>query len=276
MTKNKQQNTRIEKILTLAGIGLVILGCLASIFAVSTNMRFIHDVFPSSIYYVTNALLLGGGFLAGYSLTRKASGTQARLFNGVAYALVAFALYFVVDMLRFLIGYATAGSLEYPGQMLLFHGSPLFALAIATTLAYFTQYRTKSAEVSTVSKWTLVTAFVAYQLYAVGTSVYYIATVPQATDAYSAPVLLLITGYLVNSLLIAVVAFLALSKIKTFSQRLFYAAAIGAFSQSLMMVLWDFRTDAALASTQIFEIFVYSIVLIVSALLVLKTRAASK
>lgn len=275
MTKNKQQNTRIEKILTRAGIGLVILGCLASIFAVSTNMRFIHDVFPSSIYYVTNALLLGGGFLAGYLLTRKASGKQARLFNGVAYAFVAFALYFIVDMLRFLTSF-TIGNLEYPGEAILFQGSPLLALAITAALAFFTQYQTKNTEVSTVSKWTLITAFVAYQLYAIGTSVYYIATVPQATDAYSAPVLLLVTGYLVNSFLIAVVAFLALSKVKILSQRLFYAAAIGGFSQSLMMVLWDFRTDAALASTQIFEIFIYSIVLIVSTLLILKSRAASK
>ena len=72
-----------------------------------------------------------------------------------------------------------------------------------------------------------------------------------------------------------VIGYILFSRVKTKTNRLFYAAFVAAFSETLIYSLWSFRTDASADSTNVFSMFVAVIALIAVGLLLLKVRRKS-
>jgi len=81
--KKQRSNTHahLEKIFTLAGLALVLVGCLANLYSAHLNWQFLHEPLDF-IYYLRHIILLGGGFVASYFLAGKST-RHDQLFLGV-------------------------------------------------------------------------------------------------------------------------------------------------------------------------------------------------
>lgn len=262
MIKSKQKTSLvpIEKVLLFAGLALIIVGCTANVYSTYVNMRFINDPIDS-LYYLRYIVLLGGGFLAGYLLTRAS--TDRRLFNGAAYAILATALYLFLDQLRVFPSDFTA-SLPYPWGKVLFFGMPLVGLVIALAFAIVSRLRMSSQTIGAVAQWTLVVAFVMYQAIL-------LFTIVDATNLNSS-----LWFIVVNPLVIASLTYVLLKKLPARLSRLFYAAFIGTLYYTLVMVLWEFRTDSSAEATNLFSTIALIIPLILTTVLVWRARKAIK
>lgn len=273
--KQKTTNAPVERVLTIAGISLVILGCISAIYYAYLNQRFMNHGGPGIMYayYLNYLILLGGGFAAGYWLTRKAKGAT-KLFSGVSYALLATIIFFVIDTLRFTaLGFF--GALPQPWELYIFNGAPLYALLITAVLAYFFQYRTKQAEFNVKAKWVFVVSFLAYHIYMLGNNIYYTLISTGESDIVT-PLWVTIGSYLIQPLLVTVIAYFALLKVKTVFQRLFYAVFIGTIAYMLPIVLWNFQTDPFIDAVNVFQSFSIVIVLLATSLVILKSHTAAK
>ena len=139
-----------EQILTAAGLSIIGAELVSSIFDLIINHRFITH--PSMLlYYTSYLILLGGGFIAGYFLSRK------NAFTGVIYAFLAVALYFPLDSIR-----AALGSSLF--TMYLFMTLPSITLGAICLIAFITQYYNKLSKPSVVSKFLLGFSFGVYAL----------------------------------------------------------------------------------------------------------------
>ena len=262
MIKNKQKTSLvpIEKVLLFAGLALIVVGCIANVYSTYANMRFINDLIDS-FYYLRYIVLLGGGFLAGYLLTRAS--TDRRLFNGAVYAILAIALYLFLDQLRVLPPDFTA-SLPYPWGKIVFFGMPLVGLMIALALAVVSRPKVNSRTIGTVTQWVLVAAFIMYQAIL-------LYTVIDVSDLNSS-----LWFIIVNPLVVAGLTYALLKKLPSRLSRLFYSAFIGTFYYVFVMVLWEFRTDSSAEATNLFSIIALVIALVFTAGLVWRARKAIK
>lgn len=227
---------RLEKILTLAGLVLVITGCIANLYSAYVNMRFIHDPIDF-IYYFKYVILLGGGFAAGYLLTKKStqSAKYNRLFIGVVYAFLAMALFWLFDVMR--VGLQNLFEYpSYPWGKIVFMGLPLFSVIVTLIGAFWLQYKPSRPNISPLAKGTIVISFIVYELYILVSSAYFLA-IGDATYEASQPMWLVIGHYLINPLVIAIGSYLLLSNVKRLFARLFYAVLIGAFYATFTFAL---------------------------------------
>ena len=272
--KQKSTNVPVEKILIIAGLSLIILGCISSIYYAAINQRFIWSAptVMSSFYYLSYLITLGGGFLAGYGLTKGT--VRSKLFSGVAYGLLAAIFYFLLFAVQFLIQ-IFFGYLPYPWGMYLFNGSPLYALILTVLAAYLLQYRTKLTEFNVKAKLLFVVAFLTSEVYSIANNIYFSLTAPGEYDSTVAP-WMIVAGYLARPLVVAAVAYLFLGVVKNRLHRLFYAAFIGSFANILMLVLWNFQTDPYVAAVNQFQIFSLIVIIFATGLLIVKTRLAAK
>lgn len=263
-----KNNKESEKTLALAGTLLTILAVVSSIYYWYVNQRFITDVFPSLIYYISYVVIMGGGFAVGYLLTRKASVTT-KLLAGSTYALLAMSLYDLVSAMNFVIG--NAFMVPYPWGAILFNGAPLLALVATIIIGLLVRFSRNSKTQDTLPKRTFIGLFLAAQLYNIGNIIYwaFFATGGEPSDT---PLILTIAAYVLNPLTIMVVAYLVLGRIKGKTSRLFYAAFIGSFVEVLSYSLWNFRTDPSADATNVFSEFVVVIIALAVGLLLLKVH----
>lgn len=262
MIKNKQKTSLvpIEKVLLFAGLTLIVVGCIANVYSTYANMRFINDPIDS-LYYLRYFVLLGGGFLAGYLLTRAS--TDRRLFNGATYAVLATALYLLLDQLRVFPADFTT-SLPFPWGKAVFFGMPLVGLMIALTFAVVSRLRMSSPAIGTVTQWTLIVAFVMYQAIL-------LFTIVDASNLISS-----LWFILASPLVVASLTYVLLKKLPSQLSKLFYSAFIGTFYYTFVMVLWEFRTDSSAEATTLFSTIALIMTLIFTAVLVWRARKAIK
>lgn len=272
--KNKKTNSydRLEKVLALAGLILIIVGCVASLYGAYTNLRFIQDSLDF-IYYSRYAILLGGGFAAGYLLAKKEATRSNRLFTGVSYAVLATTLCWVFDLVRVSFQGLT-DDLPFPLGKIVFMGIPLLSLIAILIIAYVSQYRkTNHTGLSTPVKITMISSFTVYHVYMLASDIYFTST-GAATYSPNTSIWLMIGSYLITPLSIAIVSYLLLNKIDKRLNRLFYAALIGALYSIFTLVLWEFRTDPAYEATNIFGNIVAALSIVFTGVLLWRARKA--
>ena len=247
--KAKKQLTKghaqLEKVLTLAGVTLVLVGCIANLYGTYYNLRFIHDSIDF-IYYLRYLFLIGGGFAVGYLYTHKSSEYKGHteLFGGVFYAVLAMALYWLIDLLR--VGIQ---NVSYPWAQILFEGAPLLAIVGVLVVAYISRQSLKHSAVSPFAKVLLIVAFSVYQ-------VFYLLSSALAQHSTSVPPWVILSNYALSPLVIALVAFILLKNVKALLNRLFYAVLIGNLFSILYVVLWELHTNPSYEATNTFSIVV--------------------
>ena len=264
--------TQSEKTLTLAGVALTILAVISSIYYWYINQRFVHDVFPSLIYYLNYVIIMGGGFAVGYLLARKAPRAN-KLFAGSLYALLTMAIYTLTFALNFLIN-NLFGTIPYPWGRILFEGAPLLALVVAIIIGLLLRRRHSNVVPDTASKRTFIGVFLVAQLYNAA-NIFYWTYIAPGGEPSQVPLYLTIASYILNPLVIIVIGYLLFNRVKSKTDRLLYAVFISAFSETLIYSLWNFRTDASADATNVFSMFVAVIALIAVGLLLLKVRRKS-
>lgn len=271
MTKKQSStNLPIEKNLTIAGIALVVLGIFANCIATPNNLQYMYDVLDLGYYY-RYVILLGGGFLVGVGVSlRKSKALQDRLFSGATYALIAMSVFMVLDNMRLL----TMQDLLFPWGKYSFYGLPLAALLLTAVVAFVAERQSK--QLSDRTKLVAVALFLFTQLYQLAYTVFYLSQDAQGYSTDIQSILLSVGYYITHPLVIALAAYLLLGNVKSRLNRLFYSTFIGATATYLMLVLWEFSMDPTVTATNIFSMFTLVIVALVSVLLILKTRVASK
>lgn len=271
MIKNKKTNSsKIEKTLAIAGSALVVLGCIASIHYGYVNQGFIDELLLDSFYYFKYVVLLGGGFATGYLLTRK---NESRLFSGAAYALLASSIYSLMEIMRLaVIRNLFGGTLPFPWETIIFELGPLFALVITILIAIVLQRRAKQTDFSLGAKWIFIISFAITQVYYLVVGLYALSD----SGPYAMPIWLVIGNYLINPILINLLAYVLLNRVKGNFQRLFYSVFVGSFPYIFFQILWNFRTDPSLSATNTFETNAIIITLAATGLLLWQVRLATK
>lgn len=270
MVEKQIKNTyaRLEKVLTLAGLAFIVVACLANAYSVYLNFRFINDPI-GAIYYFRNIIILGGGFAIGHLLTKKSvdNSLQNMLFAGVVYAVLASAIYWIVDLIRVDLQ-NIFGIPPFPWGRIAFEGGATLALIVALVIALISRHKPKFSAVGAVAKIVLIVSFIIYQLRTL---------IPAAgADFSNASVWLIIAGYLTTPIVIAFIAFVLLKNVKILLDRAFYASFVGVAYTALIYALWDFRTDASSEATNIFSIVVSLISIIATVVLLWHVRRAVK
>ena len=256
--------TPLEKLLTLSGIILVIVGCAAGFYSGYVNQRFIYD--PSMVFiYFRLLFLLGGGFLIGYALNRKRTKDVA-LFNGVFYAIFATLVHELLFTLRFALG-DTTGELSYPWGKIFFVSIPVATLILTAGLAYFTR-RAKHSTLNTPAKHLLIAAFILNQLY----------MFLRNLDAYVSPESLwpMIVGYILTPFTVAALVYLFLPNIKQTVDRILYAVMIATFYSIIGSVVWEFNSNLPHAASQWFTVTATIFTVGLTSLLAWRVRAATR
>ena len=270
--KRIEKHNNLEKILTTAGLSLLGLTLLATIFGVWKNWSFVTNPDPilNSIYYCRYLLLLGGGFMIGYafvSLARDKKQPVARIFNAVVYGLLAFVIYNLLDVLRVLVR-DIFGTLPYPWEKILFMGGPIIALLVLLGIAIII----KSPTLPHLRlKRTFVVLFVVQQISTVvlALSNNFGNTVPPYGSLET-----LLIGVITLPLFIAAVAYIVLNNVKGRLTRAFYSSVIGVIYAAVSIIVWEFRTNPEAGATTIFSIIATIASLTAAALVVLYTRKA--
>lgn len=219
----KQNYASFTKLLAVAGLALVILGCVASIYNTLTNQRFIHDLLDG-IYYLRFAVLLGGGFIAGFLLTKDKSSIN-KIAAGSFYALLSMTLFAGLDSLR-LILQRLLSDVDFIWDKAFFEGIPLVALALTLLVIVLSRYTT--GKIDAAAKIIFVTLFIANQLFLIITT----------------PIEFAWASYFLSPLALFIVTYiLLLRKTGSIQKRSFMAAFVGVFYYTLPLVLWEFQSN---------------------------------
>jgi hypothetical protein len=272
MKTKKEAVSRLNSTFAFAGLILVIIGCLANIYSASANVRFIHDPIDL-IYYFRYIILLGGGFAAGYLLTKKTT-KYSRHYAGVIYAALTMSIYWLLDFAR--IGIQNSFTeLTYPLTKIVFIGMPLVAFVFVVLVAYLTQRRPQRSDVSAFSKSAIIISFVVYQLYNLVASSYSLMLdlADRSSDTF---VWMTAIAYLTSPIVITIISYFLLTSVKRHINNLFYATVAGIFYATLTSVLWEFRTDASYASTTMFSAVITIVAVVFIGALLWQARRVSK
>lgn len=272
-TKTIYRFVKANGIITLAGLVIIIIGILANLFSIYNNRGFIDDPI-SSIYYARYIIILGGGFIIGYLLTKKNTTKNDRLFLGINYAALAVALSWVFDLIRVtfqnIFGYA-----PYPWSKTIFECLPLLPVIAILVLAYFLQYKPKRTDFSKLAKITLIASFLIWVIYNLFSGAYDLIT-GAATFAPNQPIWQTIISYATMPIAILIISYVLLNAIKQRFDRLFLAILIATFYNILIFVLWEFRTDASADASTIFGNVVTFICVPYTGIILWKVRKSIK
>lgn len=238
MKTEKLPASTATKQIVMAGVAIVILGCIANLYNGYANARFIYDPIDY-LYYFRYIVLLGSGFAFGYFFTKKSTKNN-RLFVGIAYASLALSVFWFTDLVRALLpGLFTA---PYPTGKILFMGMPLVSIIITLGMAYFLQYKPNRTSIAPLTKLTLPIVFALYEISGLIQGIYYMSL---DVSLHSPSTLLdLVSNYLVSPLVIAVIAYFLLTTIKKQADKLFYAGLIGIFYSMFLLSLSEFQLEA--------------------------------
>lgn len=269
--QTKNRSLQLEKILTIAGVLLVVVGCIANIYSIYNNLRFINNETMSWLYYSRYLLLLGGGFALGYLITKK---PDNKLFGAVFYVSLAMALSLLIDTVRIVL-YSLLGNLPESLGDWLFFGAPVLTILGVMLVGFISHVRKDRSVLNRFTKLTLIAAFLAYELYTLAASIYFFIAGDAAYDT-SVPTSVLVGSLLTLPLVIALISYLLLGKIKSRLDRLFYASFIATLYAALTLVLWEFRTDASAEATYAFSTVVSIITILYGGIILWLTRKATK
>lgn len=253
MSKHKNNSyTSLERYLSIAGLSIVILGFIANIYYAYVNQRFLQSSPNITFYfiYLNYVITLGGGFLAGYWLTKKDL-NGSRLLSGVTYAFLATLFFFLLSAVQFRTRILW-GDPPYPWGMLLFNSAPLLGLLIAVGTAYVLQYRQKKSGLSIRTMLIFAISFLAYVINEILNNAYFAFTAHSLQ--LDTPLWITVGNYLIHPLVITAVAYLLLRRISGGVQRLFYSTFIGTLAYILTLLLWNFQTDPSVDAVNQFQV----------------------
>jgi hypothetical protein len=268
--KLPQKYDKLDKVIIIAGLTLLIITIIATVFGWSQTHLFQPDAIDL-VYYSRYLVILGGGFLIGYLISRirqpKAS-RSAISFIGIVYSLLAYSVFILLDMLRVLV-VNPIGTLPFPWGKVVFEGLPILAIVIVIILALLLIRRTPGT--SRPLHWAVVMTFVAQQL-----SFILLTVIPYGGgEAISSTTLwAVLLGIITTPLFVGVISYLFLGKIKNILTRTFYAALIGVLFEALSIVVWEFRTNAEAAASEIFGMAVFIGVLVFTAVVIWRAHRA--
>lgn len=275
--KTKQKRNRnhsyskLERILSVAGVGVIILGVFITLYSIPKNLHYVHDPLDV-VYYSLNILLLGGGFLAAFFATRRRT-LESRLFAGAVYALLAMIVYSVSDIGR-LIVQDLAGEIHYPVGKIVFTGLPVVALGVVIALAFIVER--KSIVLSAIAQYAFIGVFLLGQLYLTGLMVFLQLTRSEYVSSMDVNILMQILQYVAQPILVAMLAFLLFTTITSRRTRVFYASFIGGFYFTLYGILWEFSTDPYVDHMVLFGSIVTLVMVLATWLLIWRARLAIK
>lgn len=247
-----------EKTFTVAGLVLIVIGCIANAYGAYINQRFIYDPLVDPLYYFRYIILLLGGFVAGYIFVKEKA---LKVYNGVFYAAMAMALYFTSDILRLLIR-TTFGTLGFPWEKFLLEGMSLFVIIAVFIIAYIAK-KPKKQSLNPVAKKIFIISFAVYELYFIASTIYYSSSETSLGN--------LMLTYLMNPIVVTIVSYLLLTSKKVF-EKVFYAVFIGVLYGSLTYISWEFRVDASVNATMTFSMVTSIIALLCAGFLIWRIR----
>lgn len=268
--KSKKQKTapsRRQNAFTLTSIVVIALVCAANLYGAFLNLRFIYAPLDV-VYYFRFIALLGGGFAAGYFLTPKGKkkGQDRRLFAGVAYALLATAVYYSTDIIQAGLRVSSAADPAFPVSRWLFLGAPLIALAVTASIAFYAQYRRRNHEVAKGVKVGIAALFAIYFTYIIIVNVFMTKFTADTT------LWQVISGYLIMPPVIAIICYALLGTVKPRTEQIFYSTLIALLYATLLMIWPDVRTDASEKATMTVWYIALALSLSTTALLVWQAR----
>nr|AIA16557.1 Unknown Function [uncultured bacterium] len=270
--KSLSKYTSLEKTLTVAGLALVVLGVVASAYSLYVNARFVHEPLDLG-YYLRNFIMLAGGFATGYFLTKGQTNKHNRAFRGVVYAALSVVLFGLLDQIRAVFLFDLM--MNHPYGWYSFMLMPYTALILAVLVSLHSRFFSKSG-LTKLAKGLFVFSFLAVELYYWGQGLYLQITHPVSTGTPGMPVWFDFVAYFADPLVVAAIAFLCLTRVKRPFARLFYASLIGVFVTMFTMSAWEFRIDPSNDATNVFQIVVTLLTIVLGAGLIWKTRKSVK
>jgi hypothetical protein len=263
--KLPRQYNKLEKVLTTAGVILLGVTLIATVFGLWQNYRFISDGIDV-VYYNRYLLILGGGFLVGYLVSRMKQPKAPPSFSGVVYSLFAYIIFNLLDMLRTLMA-NPIGTLDFPWGKIIFEGLPILVVAIVLIFALF--LIRKASDTHRTLHWVVVLAFIVQQV----SSLVLILALYGSVGS-DGPLWANLLTIITTPLFVAVISYLLLGRVKGFLGRAFYASLIGTFFGAISLVVWEFRTNPEADATQIFSVAVFIAVIVFTALVIWRARRA--
>lgn len=269
--------SRLQHLLTIAGLTLVATTIIATFYSLGQNARFINDSLDV-LYYSRYALTVLAGFgigllfavLSKRRATKKDPATTSPLFTAVVFGLLTLSLYYFMDMLR-IPARELFGDPGYPWGKIIFEVMPLAALAIITLIT--TALFLKGARISASRpflQWSLVIVFILQQL-TISLSIFsYAGQIDTAVNPTL--VLLNIVQLLFWPPVIALVAYVALGTHSSQSLRIFLAVLIAMIVEAFTYVLWEFRFNPEAIATAVFGVAVMAITMIIAIILIVVSR----
>jgi len=267
---SKKTLSQSEKILTTAGIIVLALTAVATLFTFMTSHPFIREPIDLG-YYARFVITVIGGFGVGLLFSQfNASGKNKKVsvFTGISFGLLTYAIFLLLDYSRLPLR-ELFGTPDYPWGKLLFEGISIAALLIVALVAAVALYRKKA--ITTASnrfKWIFIGVFTLLQI------AMFIANGLISTHAEVSAMTFLI-GFLAlitTPFAIAVITYVALKKISDTVTRLFYAAFIAQLYQVTQLVLWEFRTNPDHQATIVFSFIVGISVFVAAIALIFATH----
>lgn len=265
MIKNKDKYHHLEKTLTVAGVILILLAIVATLFSAWNNRRFVYEPLDV-IYYIRYLLILCGGYFIGYMCQSKKP-RNLFAFDGVSYSLLAIITFFSLDFIRIPIR-NLFGFLPYPWEKILFEGSPIITLAIIAVIAIIFNKYTPVKKSKHIFQWLFIILFIFQQ---VGMYVYpaSISAFPQLSLVF---LLTMLLGVIISPLSVAIVSYLLLGNVKESLNRAFFSSAIGTIYGTTYIIMWEFSTNPMAEATNIFSYVATISALALTATLIWRAR----
>jgi len=272
MTKTKNiklsSNIETDKIIVFAGILLLILAIVASVFSLFNNNRFIHDPL-SLVYYFRYATIIVGGFLIGFFLQKSKKlrfKSVEPFFSGVSYSLLAFNVYMLFDTLRVTAQNLT-GETSFIYSRFIFELMPVIAVIAVLLFALYLRNREDNIVKNRIFIWSL-PIILASSFFISYIQLFFIPNVDFK--------MLLVPAIITEPIFISTFIYFALVSIKPIMIRMLYALSAGTLYYLLILLLWEFNTDAYIESVNKFDILVrvitISFVVIFTGALYLRSR----
>ena len=258
---------KLEILLSSAGLSVVAVGLIASLYGTYASLRFIHGISDLG-YYLGYFIILGGGFLVGYILSRRQKNAtrQATLFAGVLYAMLSMSVYWILDALRIILQ-DSFGPIAPTWAESMFEIIPFLSIAIALIIGLFAHYILKQSIMGLFAKTLLITLFTAHQLYIL---------IPYLTLFDPIAAKLIIVGILVSPISVMVPLYFVLGNIKPLYDRVFYAVLLATFYTTFGAATREFSADVSRPARISFYLVTTAIALLFIGIVAWKAREAAE
>jgi len=248
-----QEYNRLERVLAIAGLAVIFLAVITTLFGAWNNRRFILEPLDI-IYYYRYLVLLGSGFIIGYvllHLKKPKMHLNSSIFISIVYGLLAFIIFNLLDVLRVIwVNPITALPYAYPWGKIFFLGSPIIALLILFVVALIVTRKTSAT--NRILSWIVFLAFIAQQASLV---IFAMANASHAVSVYDSLWVMLLS-IITTPLFIAAISYALLGNVKDILDRAFYSSIIGTICAVVSIVVWEFRTNPEANATEVFGIIV--------------------